>query len=259
MCSATFLGVLGQFALEQPVVVLGLAPGPRAGDRPRGDDPLPQAHHRFGRGADHGDLGKAQEVQVGTRVEQAQGAVHVERVGAEIQVVALGQHDLEDVPRRDVLLGRRDAGPVLRRRQGPRGLRLREARGRRRQQLARARPGAVRRQLAQPEARGLVGLRHSGGVDHTARSVGHHDVVDQHDALAPMVERTELPDHHQCGVGVPQVVGGRMRESLDLSHHVIAEVADQPAVKRWQARERRGAEPGHQVLDRRQDAVLGVA
>ena len=39
-------------------------------------------------------------------------AVHVERIGVELEVEALGQHDLEDVAGEDVLLGHLDGAAV---------------------------------------------------------------------------------------------------------------------------------------------------
>ena len=50
----------------------------------------------------------AHEVHVRRRVDLAQHPVHVERVGIEVEVVALGQHHLEDVAGDDVLLGHLD-------------------------------------------------------------------------------------------------------------------------------------------------------
>ena len=94
------LRVLGQLRAEQPVVLARSRPGaacPAIG--PRGDDPVAQADHRLGRRADHRDLGEAEEVHVGARVDLAQGPVDVEGVGVEVEVEALGEHDLEDVAR----------------------------------------------------------------------------------------------------------------------------------------------------------------
>ena len=115
MCSASSLGSSASSPSSKPVVLLVLPAGPRAGDRPRDHDAVAQAHHRLGRRPDDRHLGEAQEVQVGARVEQAQGAVDVERIGLEHQVVALREHHLEDVTGPDVLLGRVDRRLVLRR------------------------------------------------------------------------------------------------------------------------------------------------
>ena len=52
-------------------------------------------------------LALAQEVHVRARVDLAQHPVDVERIGAEVEVEALGQHHLEDVAGGDVVLGHR--------------------------------------------------------------------------------------------------------------------------------------------------------
>ena len=123
------------------------------------------------------------------------------------------------------------------------------------------RPGAVGRQLDQAPAGGFVGRAHRlGGRPRRRgrRRRGHHHVVDQHDALAPVVEGTELADDDECGVGMAQVVVGHVGEALDLAHHVVAEIPDQPAVQRRQP----GAAPAtgtrHHGLHRGQDPVVGA-
>ena len=109
------LRVLDQLGRHPPIVLVGLAASPRAGDRSRDDLAIEQLHHRFGRRADDRQLGMLDEVHVRRRVDLAQHAVHVERVGAEFEVVALGEHDLEDVAGDDVLLRHLD-GTLVRRR-----------------------------------------------------------------------------------------------------------------------------------------------
>ena len=147
------LGVLDQLAGQQAVLLLGGAPRPGAGDGPGGHHAVAQADHGLGRRPDHGHLVEAQEVEVRARVEEAQGAVDVEGVGPELEVEALGQHDLEDVPGHDVLLGRRHgvhvglrvhgAGPLGRRRSRPGAGHRAAGRG----------PVAVGGQLGQPAGR----------------------------------------------------------------------------------------------------------
>ena len=99
------LRVLLQLAGHAPVVVVVAAAAAGAGDRAADHLAAEHLHHRLGRAADDGDVGVAQEVHVRARVDLAQHAVEVERVGVEIDVVALRQHDLEDVAGDDVLLG----------------------------------------------------------------------------------------------------------------------------------------------------------
>ena len=98
------LGVLPQLAGHAPVVLVGAPPTAGAGDGPGDHPPAQQLHHRLGRGPDDGDLRMAEEVHVRAGVDLPQHPVHVVRVGVELQVVALGQHHLEDVAGPDVLL-----------------------------------------------------------------------------------------------------------------------------------------------------------
>ena len=102
------LRVLAQLGGQAPVVLVGLAPLAGPGDRPRDHLAVEQLHHRLGRRADDRELGVAQEVHVRARVDLAQHPVDVERIGVELEVVALGEHDLEDVAGEDVLLGHLD-------------------------------------------------------------------------------------------------------------------------------------------------------
>ena len=79
------------------------------------------------------------------------------------------------------------------------------------------------------------------------RRVDHH-VVDQDDALAPVVEGGQnWPITTRTASGWPRSSGGGVRQALDLADHVVAEVADQPAVQRRQVRAGRASR-------RRQDA-----
>jgi hypothetical protein len=102
------LGMLQQLGRELTVVLVGATAKTGAGDRPRDDLAVEQLHHRLGRAPDEGQLRLAHVVHVRARVDLAQHPVDVERVGVEVDVEALGEHDLEDVARQDVLLGRLD-------------------------------------------------------------------------------------------------------------------------------------------------------
>ena len=99
------LGMLDQLGGEPAVVLVGAAALAGAGDRPGDHRAVDELDHRLGRRPDDGDLRAAHEVHVRARVDLAQDAVDVERVGVEIEVEALGEHDLEDVAGDDVLLG----------------------------------------------------------------------------------------------------------------------------------------------------------
>jgi hypothetical protein len=52
-----------------------------------------------------------------------------------------------------------------------------------------------------------------------------------------MVERRQLTDDGQDGVGLAQVVRRHVGQVLDLAHHVVAEITDESAVQRWQVGE----------------------
>ena len=54
-----------------------------------------------------------------------------------------------------------------------------------------------------------------------------------------MVEDRQLADHPQNGVGITLVVGGHIRETLDLAHDVVADIAGHAPVERRQLRQRR--------------------
>ena len=103
-----FLRVLGELGGHPAVVLLGRPTPAGAGDRARDHPTVEQLHHRLGRRPDDRQLRMAHEVHVRRRVDLAEHAVHVERIGVEVEVVALGQHDLEDVAGDDVLLGHLD-------------------------------------------------------------------------------------------------------------------------------------------------------
>jgi hypothetical protein len=134
--------------------------------------------------------GLPHEVHVRARVDLAQHPVDVERLGVEVEVVALRQHHLEDVAGQDVLAGDLD------------------------------RPGEEVASHGRPHVgQGIVGRRRldEGLVDRAGtvggqlleagdgavvqrvelslgRVVRHDDVVDEDHTLAPMVVRGQLAD-----------------------------------------------------------------
>ena len=97
----------------------------------------------------------------------------------------------------------------------------------------RQRAGQVVDQPGQAVHRGVVGARRA-----SALGVEEH-VLDQVEALAEVVERGDVPGEGQDRVGEAEVVGGDVGQPLDLAHHVVAEVADDPAVERRQVVEAR--------------------
>ena len=237
MCSASSFGLLLQLGRHSPVVLVGAAAPARPGDRPRDDLAVEQLHHRLGRRADDRDLRVTQEVHVRARVHLPQHAVDVERIGVEIDVVALREHDLEDVAVEDVLLGDLDRSLV-------------HAVGHR----ASARPATPRRPAAARRGtygsgwasrsstaaatrthRGVVGVVEIG----TPSSSSTRHALDQVHTLAPVVERRQRTDDAHHGVGQSAVVGGHVGQALDLADHVVAEVAHHPAVQRRQVGDHR--------------------
>ena len=80
-CSARSFGCSISSAAMRRSSLLGAAPAAGAGDRPADDPAVEQLHHRLRRRADERRLGVAQEVHVRRRVDLAQHAVDVERVG----------------------------------------------------------------------------------------------------------------------------------------------------------------------------------
>ena len=110
---------------------------------------------------------------------------------------------------------------------------------------ARRRAEAVGGQRVEPpRARGVGGVELVG----VPRGVDDH-VVDQHHPLAPVVERGQLADHGQDGVGVPEVVGGVSGQVLDLADDVVAQVADQAGVERGQVGQVGRVEGGQDGLE----------
>ena len=179
----------------------------------------------------------AQEVEVRARVHEPQHPVQVEGIGAEIEVEALRQHHLEDVPGPDELLGaaaRRLGTP-------PRTWSAVTSGG--------TSSGRGASSGGPPNGTGEVGgeiVEACPGRVEGGRCLGvapvlpDDHVVHEHDALAPVVEGAQLPDHVQDGVGEAGVVTGHVGEMLDLAHDVVAEIAHEPPVQRGQVGERPG-------------------
>ena len=104
-CSATSLGCSESSPASRSSSA-SVAPAPSGpGDRPRHHHAVAQADEGLGRRAHHRAVLGAQEVEVRARVHEPQHPVQVEGIGVEVEVEALRQHHLEDVPGPDVLLG----------------------------------------------------------------------------------------------------------------------------------------------------------
>ena len=105
--------VLAQLARHAPIVFFVAASTTCAGNRTRHDLALQQLNHRLGRRTHQGHLGMTQEVHIRTRVDLTKHAIHVERVGLQIDIETLRQHHLEHVASKDVLLGHFDGLLIL--------------------------------------------------------------------------------------------------------------------------------------------------
>ena len=75
--------------------------------------------------------------------------------------------------------------------------------------------------------------------------------------MAPVVEGRDLADDHQRRVGRPSWSWRYVGQSLDLADDVVAEVADEPAVHRWQFVDDRRAVRREHRLDRGEDSLVG--
>ena len=240
------LRVLGELAREPLVLGVGAPARPRPGDRAHRGDAVAEADERLGRGAEHGAAVEAHEVEVRARVEDAQRAVDGERRRRRGAVEPLGEDDLEHVARDDVLLAR----PRPRRGSPPRcgsGSSRRRQRGARRAaRRARATGAAARAadELVEPRAGRVVACRELGVVEPATGDVHEHG-----EPLAPVVEREELADQVERGVGVAEVVDGWGVEPLDLADDVVGEHADEAGVQRREARERGVSVRGEHALE----------
>ena len=104
------LGALLLVALQllgQPHVLFVVAPArPRARNRVRLDARPFDAHQHLRRRADDRHAAHPDEIHVGRRIDVPQRAVDGERIGVDVGLEALRQHDLVDVAGGDVLLRR---------------------------------------------------------------------------------------------------------------------------------------------------------
>jgi len=103
--------LVGQEIARDRVVATPVVARPRPRDRPRLDfRPSDPDEHLRGRAGDR-EVAVLEEVHVGGRVHHPQPAVDRERVDPTVDGVLTGENDLEDVARRDVLLGGKDGLP----------------------------------------------------------------------------------------------------------------------------------------------------
>ena len=157
----------------------------------------------------------------------AEHAVDVERLGVEVHVEPLGEDHLEHVSGEDVLPRRLDCGPVEHGTHAGRHLRrLVIGIGWLHEGLV-ERTGPVAGQDLQAGDRFVIG----GVQRRIVCIVGHDHVHDEHGPLAPVVDRHQFAYDRHHPVREALVVGRYVRKVLDLPHHVVPQVAHQPAVQ----------------------------
>lgn len=82
----------------------------------------------------------------------------------------------------------------------------------------------------------LDGARVSLGGLAAAYIGGDHEP----DFLADMIERENLIEKHEAGVGNSEFILGEVGQPLDLPHRVVGEKTNRASSKRWQAGQARG-------------------
>ena len=221
------LGVLAQFGAEASILLVGAAAPTSAGDGTRDDATVDQLDHRLGRGAGEAERLGADEVHVRAGIDLTEHPVEIERIGIEVEGEPLREHDLEDVAGEDVLLRDVDRSRVL-------------GRGHRSAHLGQLRIGhgrvdhrfvewtrTIGGQLREPLDRVVVEAVERGDIG----ALGDQHVVDERDALTEVVEGGQLTDDRHDGIGVAGDIGRGVGQMFDLSHHVVAEIADDATVQ----------------------------
>ena len=113
MCSARSLGSASSSAARARSSASSLAAAAGAGQRADRHRAVLDADQDLGRAADQAEVAERQVEQERARVDDAQDAVDVERLGRRLDLEPLAGHDLEDVAGLDVLLAVADDRLVL--------------------------------------------------------------------------------------------------------------------------------------------------
>ena len=238
------LGIGGHLGGQPRVVLLRPSARVRARDGPLLHAAVLQSHQDLGRGADDARLAQAQEEQIGGGIDGPERAVDGEGVRAQLPVEPAGDHDLVGVARGDVFLclahalhvgglvhGRREALLA----HGEQGLHRGEGEGRGRARGARQ----LGHEHADLHGRLVVGAIERGGI-----AAGDVGIGDEKQAMAQVVEDEQAVCEHEHGVRQLEVVLGPARQLLDVTNHVIGDVAHGPALEARQARD------GHRLVSR---------
>ena len=249
------LGALLLVALQllgQPqVLFVAAAARPRAGDRMRLDARAFDAHQHLRRRADDRHAAHADEIHVRRRVHVPQRAVDRERIGGDVRLEPLRQHDLVDVAGRDVLLRRphllleplaRDVRPHVERRGRPAPVRC-----------ERLRSSSALEEL-DLRARELV-QRLEVVVRRDAR------VGDDQDPVLHVIEGQHRVEQHEPGIvgAVGRRARGRRGTGSNQRRGAVAEVADRAAGEPRQSGHERRAEVGHQPPQRRRRTARSLS
>ena len=171
------------------------------------------------------------------RIQRAQRAIQRQRRRIEFLAQALAQHHLHTIAIENVLLGASHGSFEIF------FAELRTRRARRGRVRIRWRLDGVAQlvlQFRQAFSRQTIGVRR--------RRIGVHDEIK---FAAQVVEHHQFRRQQQHDVGQIQRVNFfRCRETaLDVAHRVVAEIADQPAAKSWQAGDLRDIETFLIVID----------
>ena len=222
-----FLRIGQQFGFQRLILLMrGTAP-PRAGQRPDRHDTVAQPHQNLRRGSDDGEPAEIQEEQERCRIDPPQRAIQRERRQRERYREPLADHDLKRVAGRDVFLA---AGHrVDESRFGKIRRRCRRVGQHDRRRLCRHRSvhsGLGLRQTRLRPRPGVVGGQFRLRVDRS----------NQRKLVVHVVENGEQRRANHDTLGHAQRVLVLLRQLLHQPDHVVAEVADQPARHRWQAR-----------------------
>ena len=96
-------------------------------------------------------------------------------------------------------------------------------------------PGAVRRQLDQPRAGGLVGRRHGRRCRRGHRAASGTTTLSTSTMRWRQWSKAQnWPMTTSAASGWPRSSSRHVGQPLDLAHHVVAEIPDQPSVQRRQ-------------------------
>ena len=213
-----FLLIRQQFGFERLVLLERRAARPRAGEWANGHGALAHSHQDFRARANDREAAEVEEIKKGRWIDPPQRPVERKGRQFERRLETLRQHDLENVPGGDVLLGDThhtlvfDGGNVG---GWPHRERSRLEIGRSMRQWCIERIEDGREALARARE-GRLG-RDADFWAHRRDDGNHvfHGVEHDHDGGA-----------HQHRVGNPDRVGVGLRQLLHQPHHVVAKVAE---------------------------------